>query len=73
MVVAALGVVAPEEIGVGDVVGGASLEVSDDVWGLYFKNAIRSALAEVPVIEVCLECFVFGGVDHFVGFGAARS
>ncbi len=71
VVVAALGVVAPEEVGVGDVVGGAALEVGDDIGGLYLENAVGAALAEVPVIEVCLECFIFGGVDDFVGFRAS--
>ena len=36
-----------------------------------FQDSVGAAEAEVPVVEVGLEGFVFGGVDDFVGFGAA--
>jgi hypothetical protein len=61
-------VVLPEEVGMGDVVGGFTLQIGDDIGGLDVEKAVGAALEEVPVVEVGLEDFIIGGVNDRIGF-----
>lgn len=52
----------------GDVVGGFTLQIGDDIGGLDVEKAVGAALEEVPVVEVGLEDFIIGGVNDRIGF-----
>lgn len=48
-----LGVVTPQQIGMGKVVGRFALEIGDDKRGLGLEETVALALLQVPVVQAC--------------------